>query len=95
MIHVPCYTYFNKWSHEASRQVEVGHVGHQAGVILDWMLPVTQVGGVAIEAMWRGTEVWVLASTPGRMFSPHTRGREPLIGVVMGRRAWHVCQQKC
>ena len=49
---------------------------------------------MAIEAMGGWAKIWVLASTPGRMFSPHTRRREPLIGMVVGRRTWHFCQTK-
>ena len=36
-------TYFDEWSHETSRQVKVGYIGHQTGVILHWMLPMTHV----------------------------------------------------
>lgn len=49
---------------------------------------------MAIEAVWGRAEILVLASTPGRMVTPHTWGREPLIGMVVGRRTWHVCQIK-
>lgn len=49
---------------------------------------------MAIESVWGWAEIRVLASTPGRMITPHTWGREPLTGMVVGRRTWHVCQTK-
>lgn len=48
---------------------------------------------MAVEAVGGWAKIWVLASTPRRMISPHTWGREPLIGMVVGRRrrrTWHV-----
>lgn len=82
-------TYFDQWSHETSWQVKVGHIWNQAGVVLNWMLPVTHVRRMAIEAVWGWAKIRVLASTPGRMLRSHTWWREPLIGMVVRRRAWH------
>lgn len=47
---------------------------------------------MAVEAVWGWAKIWVLASTPGRVLSPHTWGRKPLIGMVMWRRTRHVWQ---
>lgn len=81
---------FDQRSHETSRQVKVGDVRHQTGVVLHWMLPMTYVWGMAVEAVWGWAKVLVLASTPGRMFWPHAWWREPLILMVVGRRTWHL-----
>lgn len=90
--------YFDQRSHETSRQVKVGDVRHQTGVVLHWMLPMTYVWGMAVEAVWGWAKVLVLASTPGRMFWPHAWWREPLILMVVGRRTWHLYnreKEKC
>lgn len=50
----------------------------------------THVGRMAIEAMWGWAKIRVLTSTPRRMVCTHTWVREPLIGMVVGRRTWHV-----
>lgn len=88
----------HKRSHQPGRQIEVGHVGDQAGVI---MVDVGRalsphVGGLPVEAMRRRAEVGVLGPTPGWVLvDPRMRhavarvvvrgshlGREVPLGIV-------------
>lgn len=72
-----CRPYLHKGGHQPSREIKVGHVGDQTGVI------VVDVGralsphvwGLPIEAMGRRAEVRVLWAPPGR--------------VLIDPRMWH------
>lgn len=76
----------DKWRHESCGKVEVGDVWDQTGVVLtdvSRVLP-SNVRGLSVKPMRRGSEVWMLAAAPWRRFR-HSRRRNPLVGMVMGR----------
>lgn len=82
----------HKWGHQPGRQVEVGHVGHQAGVVMvdvGWALA-PHVGWLPIEAVGGRTEVGVLGPSPGRVLVD-PRVRHAVAGVVV--RGPHLCQR--
>lgn len=83
--------YLHEGGHQPGREIEVGHVGDQAGVIVVdvgralsphvWGLPVEAVGGRA--------EVGVLGSSPGRVLVD-TGMRHAMARVVV--RGAHFCK---
>lgn len=79
------HAHFHKRGHEAGGQVKVGNVGHQTGVILVHMRGIlsSHLVWLAIKAMWWRPKVWVLVTTPWRMFT-HSWGRNPLVWMVVG-----------
>lgn len=73
--------------HEAGGQVKVGHIRHQAGVVLahmGWGLSLPHMGGLAVKAMGRRTKVLGLVTPPGGMIPSHAWRGDPLVGVMMG-----------
>lgn len=83
--------YLHEGGHEPSREIEVGHVGDQAGVI---MVDVRRalsphVGGLPIEAVGWRAEVRVLGPTPRRVLVDR-RVRHAVARVVV--RGSHFCR---
>ena len=83
--------YRHEGGHEPSREVEVGHVGDQAGVV---MVDVRRalsphVRGLPVEAVGRRAEVRVLGPTP-RWVLVDSRVRHAVAGVVV--RGSHFCR---
>lgn len=85
------HRYLHEGSHQSSREVEVRHVGDQAGVV---MVDVRRalsphVRGLPVEAVGRRAEVRVLGPTPRRVLVD-PRVRHAVAGVVV--RGSHFCK---
>lgn len=82
---------FHKWRHEAGREVKVGDVWHQAGIIVVdvWGALPAHVRRLPIKSMWRRPEVWVLRPSPGRVLADsrvwHTMPRVVMRGTDLLR----------
>lgn len=79
--------------HQPCGEIEVGHVGDQARIIMvdvRWALP-SHVGGLPIEAVGGRAKVRMLGPSPGRVLID-PRVRHAVTRVVVRRS--HVCKTK-
>lgn len=79
-------TYFDKWSHQPSRKIEVGNVGHQTGIIVVHVRgPLApHVRGLPVKSVWRRPKIRVLWPSPGRMLAD-SRMRQSVTRMMMRR----------
>lgn len=77
---------FDKWSHQASRKIEVGNIWHQAGIIVVHVRgPLApHVRGLPVKSMWGRPKIRVLWPSPGWMLAD-TRMRQSVTRMMMRR----------
>lgn len=79
-------TYFDKWSHQSCRKVEVGNIWHQTGIIVVHVRgPLApHVRGLPVKSMWGRPKIRVLWPSPGRMLAD-SRMRQSVTRMMMRR----------